>query len=1689
MAVAFTEKDFEDTGKSLMTFTEDDFTEKEVAPTLTGLAKMEAGRREAVMPRFSEGVSDVGLALSKGLLDVSQRLTSPSKFLETIEAPVEMAGSAIAGRPWQLPVRPSELMTTQVGGVTPKMPPATTTLGKIGSAAIDAANELSGFLRTPEAISYIAAWQKIPIEAAQKLGALLAGQMVSGSAEQLVNATQKFKAGDLQGGMRDVFAAAGTTAMAAGVGHGALDQAPSIKDSTAPPPSPEIAVADRIARNISTPGTMRPEEQRLWAAPGPEPPPGMVTVPNALFPKEGPSLLVQRMREREPTFEDQPTPPETPPIEQAETRGKVSFGAGAPTLLRTATEFDTAVERAKSVLPESAAALEGKRPPPTESEGGLPVLGASWPPQRPPAGPIRTIWKETPLNKPSDKGAPNAGKIEEGMGVAGRQPPRPAAQVAEGTQGEVRGTTEVRAEEGQVAPVTPTLADDVARYNALQQQIVAGGVESPEGQAAWAESEAIKNRHGGMPPVAPVVPEAVPPTSPAAVPAAKPAEDYRIQHRPNSDGPPAHDLLSTDLAPRDIYDRPDFYTGDPGSVGYKESVAALRKIRGKPNATVTVYRAAPNNTLNYGDWISLSKAYSKQHGMADDPSADVPVHSFKVKASDVRWAGDTLEEFGYYPAKPSVAEPAPAPVVPSKPISPVAEPQLAPGSEVNKQGAGAAAPESGPIRQAADRVAAKLDGLKGDPGKLHGGLSGIGQAVWDGAIMIAQNLIRVGGSVADAMSAAIDHIRANYKGMFDEGEVRLRFGSALKSELSKDVDRYHELQVQIAKGGVETPDGQAAWAESEEIKNRHGGMPPVSKDAAKDSRRGESGFVRIPQMEWAKLPLPVLNSVDRLMQSWEGIKTIFREGKGLNEMGRLKNVANGESAHIAIALTASMENDLNRAISGTANVKKRSTLAPWVNPQKLRQQALALMRESGDDIAELQRQRALVASAPVPPKNVVRTAIWQRSRDEFLAASQYAEDHFDAIRPISEKYRDVLDAQQDLENRHGIVSPKRNNYVHHIQDIEGETGLGMFDARGGTENAQFRKMRDHDTFADSIAAGVIPKSLNAIDLLRKRLYAGNRMVNNRIWIEGLKDIQDATTGGPVIAELVSRTHPVTGKVFMEAPRGYERVEFAGQEAAVSKPFVGFFRAFTEPGALEKSAFWRSVQNLAGTGKHVMLGFDVYHMMRLGLWSAMFGNVGYKKGLALANYGLPEIRKMVDRGELPQEYLDYARENVVNQGMLEKGGLNIYQVEDNLHQALTHNLPFMGTFNRFLFQDYQRGLLLQAATHEMRRQLPNHPEMTGEQVAKLVAKDVNTRFGQLANESWIKSKTFRDLARILFLAPGWNEGLIRSELRGARQLAGSFKDSAAQKRLVIGGVALASSKMMVAFFVGNQILNMIFQGKPTWENDERHKLDAIIPDPTGSGEGVAISPVSLPFETAYHLAELAKRHGTLMSTLDAYGRAKLGAFSRPAWQLLSGKDVFGRSIPEADRPKELLKSAVPVPISAGSAANLGTELAARAIAKAQGKEYTAGTRQTFANQYVKQMLATMGIRSSNVASPAQNIAQLAAEFNVKNGVEPQAEFYVGDFTDLTRYLQIGNVKEATKQLDDLFAKKTYRQIVDHYRQWPGQPFTHSKQRERDFVDSLTPAQQKQYDKARDDREVIREKFYAVLDKYLDKHPGK
>lgn len=125
--------------------------------------------------------------------------------------------------------------------------------------------------------------------------------------------------------------------------------------------------------------------------------------------------------------------------------------------------------------------------------------------------------------------------------------------------------------------------------------------------------------------------------------------EYGMSHRPSWEGSPsAANLLEGDMLPRDVYKKPEWSIASGRTMSdpaVKESWDALMKIRNKPEAEITVWRATPKNELNIGDWVSFSKKYAEGEGAAEGTKA----YPFKVKAKDVLFAGDDINEFGYFP--------------------------------------------------------------------------------------------------------------------------------------------------------------------------------------------------------------------------------------------------------------------------------------------------------------------------------------------------------------------------------------------------------------------------------------------------------------------------------------------------------------------------------------------------------------------------------------------------------------------------------------------------------------------------------------------------------------------------------------------------------------------------------------------------------------------------------------------------------------------------------------------------------------------------------------------------------------------------------------------------------------------------------------------------------------------------------
>lgn len=121
-------------------------------------------------------------------------------------------------------------------------------------------------------------------------------------------------------------------------------------------------------------------------------------------------------------------------------------------------------------------------------------------------------------------------------------------------------------------------------------------------------------------------------------------EDYRINHRPSEDYGSASDF-ERNMA--DIFEHPEWYLDmtEPYNI---ESLNALRKVRNNPEGKLKIYRATPGDEINPGDWVTPSKKYAKEH-LERSLNGKGKILEMTVKAKDVLFAGDDINEFGYFP--------------------------------------------------------------------------------------------------------------------------------------------------------------------------------------------------------------------------------------------------------------------------------------------------------------------------------------------------------------------------------------------------------------------------------------------------------------------------------------------------------------------------------------------------------------------------------------------------------------------------------------------------------------------------------------------------------------------------------------------------------------------------------------------------------------------------------------------------------------------------------------------------------------------------------------------------------------------------------------------------------------------------------------------------------------------------------
>lgn len=131
-------------------------------------------------------------------------------------------------------------------------------------------------------------------------------------------------------------------------------------------------------------------------------------------------------------------------------------------------------------------------------------------------------------------------------------------------------------------------------------------------------------------------------------------ESYKDQHTAplrGTDGTTSIDDL-TAIYPADIYNK-DAARMYGHNDRHKDDIAMyiLRKIKGDPEAKVTIYRAIPqniNSEINVGDWVTITKKYAEEHGDVRF-NGKYKMLSKEVRARDIITDGNSIHEQGYDP--------------------------------------------------------------------------------------------------------------------------------------------------------------------------------------------------------------------------------------------------------------------------------------------------------------------------------------------------------------------------------------------------------------------------------------------------------------------------------------------------------------------------------------------------------------------------------------------------------------------------------------------------------------------------------------------------------------------------------------------------------------------------------------------------------------------------------------------------------------------------------------------------------------------------------------------------------------------------------------------------------------------------------------------------------------------------------
>jgi len=724
--------------------------------------------------------------------------------------------------------------------------------------------------------------------------------------------------------------------------------------------------------------------------------------------------------------------------------------------------------------------------------------------------------------------------------------------------------------------------------------------------------------------------------------------------------------------------------------------------------------------------------------------------------------------------------------------------------------------------------------------------------------------------------------------------------------------------------------------------------------------------------------------------------------------------------------------------------------------------------EIGHDKADQNAASAIIAAgfdqAKLP--DLLRKAQAGKNA-EAIKAVQDAMAQWSRLEPLAKRGQADFDGQIQEENWHGINTEYHADYLPGIYDQDlwmGNKRPFVVGGGGSGVSTSFKKGKTFDTPFDAIEAGYTPKSIALSELAEHRVRSGQRLINRKRWADGLRTEFDPTDHKPIVADVIRKPRGPGQPWFEVAPPGYRVQEIIpGHRIAVHEVYTPLFKALTGESAISSTEIGKLALETEGAMKHGLLAFDTYHMSRIAQKSLILtGKLPTKRGRSLLEYADKDLTRAVTEGLITPEIEQWVRANrpVAQLGL--DSGLNVGRVQEALYTSFVREFPGLkqtvGKFNKWVFEDVTRSALMEGFIHEFNRVSRIKPTEKPEVIARQVARDLNTYFGNLGRQGVFKSKTAQDMARLVALAPQWFESMGRTEAKGFLQLAkGVTYDPVVHKSVAVGSLGKAMGTGLLAYFAGMQVLNLITRRQPTWKNEEEgHKLDAWIPSADGKGNGFWLSPFAIPAEITHDMIRYTKKDGSALKAAAHILTNKASPPARAFAALATGKSYWGD--PKADNSWDRVKKAAwalnPTPIPV------------------QPLE-----RKSYPGQLQRQVTASLGVKTEPADSPVQQMFSKAKSFMEKQGKKPM-EFEMTDdpsYFKLRAALRADNNVEAQKVMDGLLKNHTRQQVFNAMERNVNHPFTGSVAQEGKFKRTLTSRERQIYQQAVNDRRDEFRKF--------------